>query len=158
MRWNLACRIVVIDGQGGKIGRQLVESIRLALPEAEITAVGTNSAATSNMLKGGARSGATGENAVRVACQEADIIAGPLGILSADSLYGEITPAMALAVGQSSAVKILIPMNKCDTVVVGVETSSLAELIEKAREAVCSAEAEWRSELRRALGTGCSGS
>ena len=154
MRWNLACRIVVIDGQGGKIGRQLVESIRLALPEAEITAVGTNSAATSNMLKGGARSGATGENAVRVACREA----GPLGILSADSLYGEITPAMALAVGQSSAVKILIPMNKCDTVVVGVETSSLAELIEKAREAVCSAEAEWRSELRRALGTGCSGS
>ena len=73
MRWNLACRIVVIDGQGGKIGRQLVESIRLALPEAEITAVGTNSAATSNMLKGGARSGATGENAVRVACREADI-------------------------------------------------------------------------------------
>lgn len=154
MRWNTACRIVVIDGQGGKIGRQLVEEIRASLPEAEITAVGTNSAATANMLRGGARSGATGENAVCVACRGADIIAGPLGILSADSLYGEITPAMAVAVGQSSAVKILIPINKCDTVVVGVETASLTELIGKAREAVCAAEAEWRSRLRGVFSQG----
>ena len=148
MRWHFACKIVVIDGQGGKIGRQLVEAIRTSLPDAELTAIGTNSVATSNMLKGGAKNAATGENAVCVACRNADIITGPLGILSADSLHGEITPGMATAVGKSDAVKILIPMSKCDTVVVGVEqTASLTELIAKAREAVCEAEAQWRNDL-----------
>lgn len=152
MRWHFACKIVVIDGQGGKIGRQLVEAIRTSLPDAELTAIGTNSVATSNMLKGGAKNAATGENAVCVACRNADIITGPLGILSADSLHGEITPGMATAVGKSDAVKILIPMSKCDTVVVGVEqTASLTELIAKAREAVCEAEAQWRNDLIKAL-------
>ena len=152
MRWHFACKIVVIDGQGGKIGRQLVEAIRTSLPDAELTAIGTNSVATSNMLKGGAKNAATGENAVCVACRNADIITGPLGILSADSLHGEITPGMATAVGKSDAVKILIPMSKCDTVVVGVEkTASLTELIAKARDAVCEAEAQWRNDLIKAL-------
>ena len=152
MRWHFACKIVVIDGQGGRIGRQLVEAIRISLPDAELTAVGTNSVATANMLKGGAKNAATGENAVYVACRNADIITGPLGILSADSLHGEITPGMAMAVGKSDAVKILIPMSKCDTVVVGVEkTASLTELIAKAREAVCEAEARWRNDLKKAL-------
>ena len=152
MRWHFACKIVVIDGQGGKIGRQLVEAIRTSLPDAELTAIGTNSVATSNMLKGGAKNAATGENAVCVACRNADIITGPLGILSADSLHGEITPGMATAVGKSDAVKILIPMSKCDTVVVGVEqTASLTELIAKAREAVCEAEVQWRNDLKKAL-------
>ena len=152
MRWHFACKIVVIDGQGGKIGRQLVEAIRTSLPDAELTAIGTNSVATSNMLKGGAKNAATGENAVCVACRNADIITGPLGILSADSLHGEITPGMATAVGKSDAVKILIPMSKCDTVVVGVEqTASLTELIAKAREAVCETEAQWRNDLKKAL-------
>ncbi len=152
MRWHFACKIVVIDGQGGRIGRQLVEAIRISLPDAELTAVGTNSVATANMLKGGAKNAATGENAVYVACRNADIITGPLGILSADSLHGEITPGMAMAVGKSDAVKILIPMSKCDTVVVGVEkTASLTELIAKARDAVCEAEARWRNDLIKAL-------
>lgn len=105
--------ILVIDGQGGGIGKQLVEEIRKALPEALITAAGTNSIATSAMIKAGADNGATGENAVIVGCRNADIIAGPMGIVIADSLLGEITPAMAAAVGQSPALRILLPVNRC---------------------------------------------
>ncbi|MBU3820415.1 MAG: DUF3842 family protein, partial [Candidatus Faecalibacterium intestinavium] len=96
-------RIVVIDGQGGGLGRQLVAALAASCPNAELVAVGTNSLATSAMLKAGAARGATGENAVIVNSRSADIIVGPLGIVIADSLLGEITPAMAAAVGQSSA-------------------------------------------------------
>ena len=106
--------ILIIDGQGGGLGRQLVKALRAELPEHEITAVGTNSAATEAMLRAGANHAATGENAVRVACRKADIIVGPLGIVIADALMGEITPDMARAVGQSGAKRVLIPMNHCD--------------------------------------------
>ena len=124
--------ILVIDAQGGGIGRQLVLSIKQALPDAEILAVGTNAVATAAMLKAGASSAATGENAVVVCAGKADIIVGPIGIVIADSMLGEITPKMALAVAQSSAKRILIPFSHCDNIIAGAEKASTAELIQKA--------------------------
>ncbi len=121
--------ILVIDGQGGRLGRRLTESIRKTLPDARITAVGTNSLATQSMMNSGcADQLATGENAVIVACRRAEIIVGPLGIVMADALLGEITPAMAHAVTASPARRVLIPMNLCDTHVAGVARSSAAIL------------------------------
>ena len=122
--------ILIIDGQGGNLGRQLTRRLREALPQARITVVGTNSTATENMLKGGADRAATGENAVIVNARRAKIIAGPLGIVMADALLGEVTPAMAAAVGSSDAVRVLIPMNRCDTLVAGVGEKAMGELIE----------------------------
>ena len=132
----MAKQILIIDGQGGLLGKQLVEAIRKAVPDAEITAVGTNSIATSSMLKAGAHQGATGENAVLVAVRHADIIAGPVGMVIADSLLGEITPAMAAAVGSSDAVKLLLPVNKCNNVVIGAGGKSTSELIGEAVERI----------------------
>ena len=128
--------ILVIDGQGGGIGKQLVEEIRKALPETFITAVGTNSIATSAMIKAGADNGATGENAVIVGCRNADIIAGPMGIVIADSLLGEITPAMAAAVGQSPALRILLPVNRCKNLIIGIADTDIATMIKKAAEEI----------------------
>lgn len=128
--------ILVIDGQGGGIGKQLVEEIRKALPEAFITAAGTNSIATSAMIKAGADNGATGENAVIVGCRNADIIAGPMGIVIADSLLGEITPSMAVAVGQSSALRILLPVNRCKNLIIGIADMDIATMIKKAVEEI----------------------
>ena len=125
-------KILVIDGQGGRIGRQLIEAIAGQFPSAHITAVGTNSTATASMLKGGAHEAATGENAVIVACRKAEVIIGPLGIVIADSLLGEVSPAMALAVAQADAVRILIPMNRCDNLLAGVRGESVSTLIEDA--------------------------
>ncbi len=122
--------ILIIDAQGGGIGRQLVSSIKKACPDAQITGVGTNSAATSAMLKAGADRGATGENAVIVNCRKADVIIGPIGIVIADSLLGEITPAMARAVAQSDAKRILIPINHCDNIVVGVSDLNIGKLMQ----------------------------
>lgn len=125
-------KIVIIDGQGGRVGSLLTEKLRKAsLPEAEIYAVGTNAAATAAMMKAGADHGATGENPVLVACRDADYIIGPLGILAADSLLGEITPPMAVAVGQSHAQKLLLPVNRCNHHVVGVQDFSLSALAEQ---------------------------
>ena len=122
--------ILIIDGQGGNLGRQLVRRLKEAAPQADVTAVGTNSTATENMLKGGADRAATGENAVIVNARRAKIIAGPRGIVMADALLGEVTPAMAAAVGSSDAVRVLIPMNRCDTLVAGVGEKAMGELIE----------------------------
>ena len=121
--------IVVIDSQGGGIGRQVISSIKAAFPEQRIIAIGTNAQATAAMLKAGADQGATGENPVIVASKEADLIIGPIGIVIADSMLGEVSPRMALAVGQSKAKRILIPVNHCDNIVVGVSDLSLARLI-----------------------------
>lgn len=121
--------ILIIDGQGGKLGRQLVEQVLKAHPELTLTAVGTNSLATESMIKGGAKRAATGENAVIVNSRRADVILGPIGIVLADALLGEISPAMAAAVGQSRAVRILIPMNRCETLVAGVAGLSPSALI-----------------------------
>ena len=124
--------IVVIDGQGGRMGAQIIEGVRAAGLPLEITAIGTNVLATSAMLKAGANRGATGENPGIVACREADVIVGPIGILAADSLLGEITPAMAVAVGQSRAVKLLLPVNQCKNIVVGTQQMTLAQLVAEA--------------------------
>lgn len=119
-------RIVVIDGQGGRLGQRLVELIGARFPQADLIAVGTNSLATQAMLKAGAPQAATGENAVIVACRTADILVGPLGIALADSLLGEVSPAMANAVAASSAYRVLIPMNLCRTYVSGASLSAAA--------------------------------
>ena len=121
--------ILIIDAQGGGIGKQLIIEINKNFKDAHITAVGTNSVATTNMLKAGAKNAATGENAVVVGCRKADIIIGPVGIVIADSMYGEITPKMAVAVGQSNAKKLLIPMNHCNNIIVGVEHKRMNEFI-----------------------------
>jgi len=128
--------ILVIDAQGGGIGRQVVSSLKKHFPQVEITAVGTNSAATAAMLKAGADHGATGENPVVVCARRADIIIGPIGIVIADAMYGEITPRMAVAVGQSPARRLLIPVNHCDNIIAGVTDFSLARLVEQVVELV----------------------
>lgn len=126
--------VLVIDGQGGSLGRQIVKMICERFSALEVIAIGSNSIATANMLKGGAVRGATGENAVCVAARRADVIIGPVGIVIADALLGEITKEMAAAVGQSRAVRILIPMNKCDSLVAGVSELPTAALLEDAMQ------------------------
>ncbi len=125
-------KVVVIDGQGGKLGRLLVESIVKESIPCDIYAIGTNSTATAAMMKGGAQYGATGENPVVVACRDADVIVGPIGIVSADSLCGEITPKMAVAIGQSAAVKLLLPVSHCNNKVVGTKPQSMTEMAAEA--------------------------
>ena len=125
-------KVLVIDGQGGRIGQQLIKAILSRYPEVELTAIGTNSLATSAMLKGGAAQGATGENALLVACRRADVILGPLGIVIADALMGEISPAMAVAVAQARARRILIPLNQCDNLVAGVADMPVGRLLDSA--------------------------
>ena len=124
--------ILIIDAQGGGIGKQLVAALKKQLPEAFVWAVGTNTAATGAMLKAGADRAATGENAAVVACRSADIIVGPIGIVIADSLFGEITPAIAVAVGQSCAKRILIPFDQCDNFIPGYGELTLAARIQAA--------------------------
>ena len=126
--------VVVIDGQSGRMGQLFIERARSASLPCQIMAVGTNAIATSAMLKAGADNGATGENPVLVACRTADIIVGPIGILAADSLMGEISPAMAVAVGQSPARKLLLPVNQCNNIVAGVPNLSLGKLMDEAVE------------------------
>lgn len=125
-------KIVVIDGQGGKMGKALVEQIKATFPGHTVIAIGTNSIATSAMLKAGADAGATGENPVKVNCASADIIAGPIGITIPNALLGEITPDMALAVSDSSAQKILLPVNKCSHTVVGTKDLPVSEYVKLA--------------------------
>ena len=127
-------KILIVDGQGGGVGRQLATKIKEAFPDVRLMAVGTNTVATAAMLKGGADDAATGENAVLVAARKADVIVGPLGIVVADSLGGEITSAMANAIAQSDARRILIPFKNCDNVIVGVSDFTLGSLIHQAIE------------------------
>lgn len=128
--------VLVIDAQGGGIGKQIVSGIKKKNPDTFITAVGTNSIATTAMLKAGADEAATGENAVVVCCKRADIIVGPIGIVIADSMLGEITPTMAVAIGKSQAEKLLIPMNQCNNTIIGFERSSMGKLVEQLVEEV----------------------
>ncbi len=128
--------ILVVDGQGGGLGRLLVRELKGAFPQAEIAAVGTNSTAANAMMKAGADFAATGENAVVVNCRHADIIVGAVGIVIADSMWGEITPRMAQAVGQSDARRVLIPINLCSNLVVGVSEMSMSKLVQAAVDTV----------------------
>ena len=127
-------KILIVDGQGGRLGKQLVKEVLERFPQTELSAVGTNSMATEQMLKAGAPRAATGDNAVVVASRRADVILGPVGIVIADALMGEVTPDMAKAVGQSDAVRILLPHDKCNTMVAGVGDAGMSALIEDAME------------------------
>ena len=122
-------RILVIDGQGGGIGRSLVELLVKNFPDAEVGATGTNSIATETMLKGGPSFAATGENAILFNAAEADVIIGPAGIIMANALHGEISPAIAMAVSSSKAKVVLIPMNHCRAYIAGVEEKKVAAYI-----------------------------
>lgn len=124
--------VLIVDAQGGGLGKQLISRIRKENLDAEILAVGTNSAASAAMLKAGADRAATGENAVIVCAKRADYIIGPVGIVIADSMLGEITPAIAQAIGQSEAVRILIPFNSCWNYMAGTEGVSTGDLINDA--------------------------
>ena len=128
-------KIVVIDGQGGSIGKAIVEQLVKKFDVESIFCIGTNSVATANMIKAGAKYGASGENPVVVACRDADYIIGPIGIIMADSMLGEISPLMAQAVGASNAHKILIPINKCLTVA-GVQNLTLSDYIKIAVDSI----------------------
>ena len=130
-------KVVVIDGQSGRMGQLFIERAKSASLPCQIMAVGTNAIATSAMLKAGADNGATGENPVLVACRTADIIVGPIGILAADAMLGEITPAMAAAVGQSRATKLLLPVNLCNNIVVGTQSMPLSAILDEAVETLC---------------------
>lgn len=122
-------KVLVIDAQGGGLGRELIQSIREKYKDLDITCVGTNSHATSAMLKAGATRAATGENAIIVNCQKVDIIIGPIGILLTNSMCGEITGKMSEAVSTSRARRILIPFLHDDNVIVGVNDYSMKKLI-----------------------------
>lgn len=129
-------KIIVIDGQGGRIGSLLIEKIKNKLKtstaQAEVIAIGTNSIATASMLRAGADAGATGENPVIVNCCDADYILGPIGIIAANSLLGEVTPPMAAAVASSPAKKLLLPVNKCSLHIVGMQENDINILTEEA--------------------------
>lgn len=125
-------RIAVVDGQGGGIGRLITEQIRKTLPTTvEIIALGTNAVATSLMLRAGANEGASGENAVVRNVDDCDVIVGPLGIILAHSMRGELTPKMSEAIAGSKARKILLPLTLSQVEVVGVEEEPLPHLVEK---------------------------
>ena len=122
-------RAVVLDGQGGGLGRQVVAAVKGKYKDIEVVAIGTNATATQAMLKAGADVAATGENPLIVNVRNADVIIGPVGIVIADSLFGEITPKMAKAVGQSRARRLLIPVNLCSNIVIGVTNLSISVMV-----------------------------
>lgn len=138
-------KVLIVDGQGGGIGRGLVEQMKKLCPDQPLIVVGANAMATGTMLRAGAEQGATGENAVCVTCQDADLILGPMGIILANAMLGEITPRMALAVSESNAMKILVPIKKCKVQVAGVQDAPLTGyLYEAAQQA-----AQWIEEGKR---------
>ena len=127
-------KIIVIDGQGGRLGQLLVEAVKARLPQAQVYAIGTNTVATAAMLKAGADFGATGENPVVRNVMDARGVLGPVGIVVANAILGEVTPAMAEAVGSCQARKYLVPMNSCGVIVAGVEELPLSAYVARAVE------------------------
>ena len=127
-------KLVIIDGQGGRLGQMIVEGLKKECLDAELYAIGTNSAATLAMIRAGADYGATGENPVLVACRDADYIVGPIGIVAADALLGEITPKMVVAIGQSPALKLLLPVSHCNNQVIGVKDQTMSEMVKETVE------------------------
>jgi len=139
-------KILIIDGMGGGLGKAIIENIKDKLIDTEITAVGTNSIATSAMLKAGANNGATGENAVIYNSAGADFIIGAIGIIFANSMHGEISPKMAEAVSSSHAHKILLPTDKCNVTVLGVANkpiqSHISEIVQTIKNSIDKTTAE----------------
>lgn len=127
-------KIVVIDGQGGRLGKLLVEAVKDRIPQAEVLAVGTNGIATATMQKAGADHVATGENPVVRGVMDADVVLGPLGIVVAHSILGEVTPRIAEAVGGCRGKKILVPMNSCGVSVAGTQEMGLAGYVKLAAD------------------------
>lgn len=126
-------RILIIDGQGGGIGARLVSLLRPHLPEGcELLCAGTNSLATSAMLKAGAARGATGENALCYNAQRADLILGPIGVILANGILGEVSPRMACAVSGAAGQKILIPSSHCSVQVAGTQDCRMEEYLQSA--------------------------
>ncbi len=146
--------ILIVDGQGGRIGRALAERLEAlrgsGCPPFRLTVVGTNAVATANMMKGSPDAeGATGENAVRICARRADVIVGPIGIIAADAMLGEITPEIARAISSAGAVRVLVPMNRrtgCDNLVVGVRDVPLGELLDEAAKTAVKAAGDAREE------------
>jgi hypothetical protein len=132
----MGMRLLVVDGMGGGIGRAIISYLKENGFQGEIVAVGTNSAATNAMLKAGADAAATGTNAVVYNCAHADLIVGPIGIAFPNSMHGEISPEMAHAVGGSEARKLLLPVSRCNAVVVGTREASLAQLLGEMMELI----------------------
>ena len=128
--------VAVVDGQGGGIGKSLVEKLKRAWPDLHVRALGTNAEATGRMLRAGADDGATGENAVVVSCRRAAVIAGPIGIVLANSMMGECTPRMAQAVADSDADRVLVPVNRCNTYVAGASELTLGQSLDGAVELI----------------------
>ena len=124
--------IAVVDGQGGGIGRSIVEKLKAELPDIKVVALGTNSVATGQMLKAGADDGATGENAIVHNMKHVDVVVGVVGILTANSMMGELTPDMAVAIGGSHTYKVLLPLNRCHIHVVGTEEAPMGKHIDEA--------------------------
>lgn len=129
-------RIAVVDGQGGGIGRAIVEKIKTAMPEVEVLALGTNSAATGQMIRAGADDGATGENAIVHNMKYVDVVVGVIAIINANSMMGELSPKMAQAIGESRAFKVLLPINRCNIHVVSVEDAPLSVHLDNAVKAI----------------------
>ncbi len=130
-------KIAVVDGQGGGLGKIIIEKIKINIKnEVEIIALGTNSLATSNMLKAGANRGATGENSVKIMSKKVDVIIGPIAIILANSMMGEITPIMAEAIADSSARKVLLPLNRCNVYIAGTKEINVNEMIQNAIEEI----------------------
>lgn len=125
-------KLLVIDGQGGGVGRSLVLALKQRMPQQRIIALGTNVQATSAMLKAGADAGATGESAIRYQCRDADVIVGVAGILHANAMMGEISPGIAAAVSLSEAQKVLVPLERCGLRIAGVGKQPLDGLIREA--------------------------
>ena len=129
--------LMVMDGQGGGIGATIIKGLRASVGnDLEILALGTNSIATSRMMKAGANKGGTGENAILQTSKRVDVIVGPLAILMANSMMGEVTPGMAVAVSSSEAEKILIPLTQEQVSIVGVSGEPLPHLVSQVVEMI----------------------
>ncbi|WP_300669446.1 DUF3842 family protein [Desulfoluna sp.] len=125
-------RICVIDGQGGGIGSAIIRRIKdLFAAQVEIIALGTNAVATAQMLKAGANRGASGENAIIRSVGTCDVVTGPLGIVMAHALMGEVTPVMAEAISGCAAKKVLLPLSQDNVEVVGVHKAPLPHLVDE---------------------------
>lgn len=133
---GMSLRIIIIDGQGGGVGRSLVTALKQLMPSQPLIALGTNAQATAAMLKAGADQAATGESAIRYQCRRADVILGVTGILHANAMMGEISPAIAMAVSLSEAQKVLVPLERCGLLIAGVQGQSLDALIRQAANMV----------------------